>query len=349
MLTAIRKFFGVVAVIWLGWVALDAVVFVLYLAIGIFEGSHTNPEARSTIQLAATVVGQMFLISLFTAPLGVPSCLVWFGIRMVQVSGHRRPEPRLSRRAHHRAHHYLDFGRWFELRDGQPVFTHGKHAGRLLWEVARRDSEYLAWVLGEELPQDTRRIVADALEREARPVERSPLVRRDDTAPAPAIAPVQSSPPPSPEVFTYEAPGVHLCPTCGLRPALFYCRPHRSALCLNCVGLHDSPAECLYVPAWRTEAAFSGMPQPADAVYSYEARGVARCPKCQSRPAVFYCRAHSLSLCLNCVGSHDVSSECYYVPGWRAGGDAPDATNAPDGGPGKTHPRRKTGDIFGIS
>jgi hypothetical protein len=54
-------------------------------------------------------------------------------------------------------------------------------------------------------------------------------------------------------VYTYEAPGLPLCPECGMRPVIFYCRSHLQELCLECVVSHDRPRECVYVPGWRGE------------------------------------------------------------------------------------------------
>jgi hypothetical protein len=268
-------------------------------------------------------------------------------LKLFQASGHRKHKRRVGRRDYPDPRHYMDFAKWFEQRNGQPVFTHGKHAGRLLRDVARKDPEYLHWMLGEDIPQDTKRIVAEALERDHQPIERCAVLRLDDrsvTLPPEAEVhpPVQP-----PEVFTYEAPGISLCPTCGLRPGLFYCRPHQSPLCLNCIATHDSPAECSYIPGWRKEAAVSGLPQAADASYSYEAPRLPMCPQCKRRPALFYCQAHRLSVCLNCVGSHDVPDECAYVPGWRA--EKSDDKRAPTDASGRIQGKTKTGDVLGIS
>lgn len=59
------------------------------------------------------------------------------------------------------------------------------------------------------------------------------------------------TPPLQPEVYTYSAPGVPMCPKCGERPAIFHCLTHRQAVCLQCVAKHDQPAECFYVPVFR--------------------------------------------------------------------------------------------------
>jgi hypothetical protein len=64
-------------------------------------------------------------------------------------------------------------------------------------------------------------------------------------------APTSSASPAEPDVYTYSAPGVPMCPECGHRPVIFYCSTHKSAVCLECVAGHDEPRECVYVPAFR--------------------------------------------------------------------------------------------------
>ncbi len=61
---------------------------------------------------------------------------------------------------------YLDLGRWFETRHGEPAFAKGKqHRGKLLSEVAREDPSYLHWMLRlSDLPEDTSQIVRKALD-----------------------------------------------------------------------------------------------------------------------------------------------------------------------------------------
>jgi hypothetical protein len=289
----------------------------------------------------------MFLVSLFTSPVGILSCIVWFGLKLVRVSGPRKDKRRVLGRARPEAPRYVDYAGWFEQRNGQAVFTRGKHAGRFLQEVAKKDPEYLHWMLGEWIPEDTKGIVVRALERECPPNEPREPLGHDHGPPALPLASEVHPSVQAAEVFTYEAPGLSLCPTCGLRPGLFYCRRHQSPLCLNCMGPHDSPQECSYIPAWKKEAAFSGLPQPADSVYSDEAPGLPKCPQCKLRPALYYCRAHRRVLCLNCVGSHDVPAECSYVPGWRA--EMSDDKDAPTDAQGGIRARPKTGDVFGIS
>jgi DNA polymerase-3 subunit epsilon len=58
---------------------------------------------------------------------------------------------------------FMDLGRWFEAKVGEPHFTRGKHVGRALKEVAETDSDYLDWMLGEDVPEDTALMVARAL------------------------------------------------------------------------------------------------------------------------------------------------------------------------------------------
>ncbi len=237
---------------------------------------------------------------IFRGVCGVPSCLAWFGLKLVQVLGQQKSTPRYSSAAYGQEPWRANVSR------PSPLEAYEEHRGVLL----PREREFT--------PPD---------------VQKPP-----DTSPAPAQAPDS--------VYTYEAPGRPLCPQCGLRPALFYCPAHQSPLCLNCVGSHDVPAECAYVPGWRTEAAFTGESQAPGATYSYEAPGLPLCPQCSLRPALFYCRTHRSSLCLNCIGSHDVPGDCSYDPSWRA--------RKSDGGHSQTWSpsrptRRKTGDVFGIS
>jgi hypothetical protein len=63
--------------------------------------------------------------------------------------------------------------------------------------------------------------------------------------------PASSIVPPGPEVYTYSAPGMPMCPERGQRPAIFYCSTHQTALCLKCVARHDKRGECFYFPAFR--------------------------------------------------------------------------------------------------
>jgi hypothetical protein len=71
--------------------------------------------------------------------------------------------------------------------------------------------------------------------------------------------PAASTPTVPPEVYTYSAPGVPMCPQCGERPAIFHCLTHRQAVCLQCVAKHDQVAECFYVPAFRAPKSDAGQ------------------------------------------------------------------------------------------
>jgi hypothetical protein len=71
--------------------------------------------------------------------------------------------------------------------------------------------------------------------------------------------PASSTFPPGPDVYTYSARGMPMCPECGQRPAIFYCSTHHSAVCLGCVVRHDDPGGCVYVPAFRAPKPAAGL------------------------------------------------------------------------------------------
>jgi len=71
--------------------------------------------------------------------------------------------------------------------------------------------------------------------------------------------PAGSAVPLGPDVFTYSAPGVPMCPTCEERPAIFFCLTHQSAVCLECVAKHDVPGECSYLPSFRAPKPIAGQ------------------------------------------------------------------------------------------
>jgi len=71
--------------------------------------------------------------------------------------------------------------------------------------------------------------------------------------------PASSTFPPGPDVYTYSAPGMPMCPECGQRPAIFYCSTHHRGLCLECVARHDEPSECVYIPAFRAPMPTAGQ------------------------------------------------------------------------------------------
>ena len=87
------------------------------------------------------------------------------------------------------------------------------------------------------------------------------VLNPDRVAPLPQTQPVYPSslsPPSKPDVYTYSAPGLPMCPLCGERPAIFYCLTHRQAACLQCVAKHDQATECFYVPAFRAPRSSAG-------------------------------------------------------------------------------------------
>ncbi len=86
---------------------------------------------------------------------------------------------------------------------------------------------------------------------EAPPITTAQLGREATSSPIPAEQ--QLLEPLERKVYTYEAPGLPLCPECRERPAIFYCAHHSKFLCLQCVVVHDDPGICQYVPAFRAK------------------------------------------------------------------------------------------------
>ncbi len=76
--------------------------------------------------------------------------------------------------------------------------------------------------------------------------------------------PASSAVPPGPDVYTYSAPGMPMCPKCEQRPAIFYCSTHQSAVCLECVAKHDESGECVYVPAYRAPKPPAAQPTTSE-------------------------------------------------------------------------------------
>jgi DNA polymerase III subunit epsilon len=63
---------------------------------------------------------------------------------------------------------FLDSGRKFESRHGEPSFAFGKYRGQTLSKIAQEDPDYLQWMLtgmDPQLPEDTREVIEDALRR----------------------------------------------------------------------------------------------------------------------------------------------------------------------------------------
>jgi len=62
--------------------------------------------------------------------------------------------------------------------------------------------------------------------------------------------------------------------------------------------------------------------------YTYSAPGMPMCPRCEERPAIFYCSTHQSAVCLECVAKHDQPEKCVYVPAFRAARPTVKATKA---------------------
>jgi DNA polymerase-3 subunit epsilon len=58
---------------------------------------------------------------------------------------------------------FVDKGRKFEWRNGHAAFAFGEHRGKLLKDVLKEKPDYLQWMLGRDFPEDTKQIVAGAL------------------------------------------------------------------------------------------------------------------------------------------------------------------------------------------
>ncbi len=70
---------------------------------------------------------------------------------------------------------YVDPDRKLEWRDGEACFAFGKHAGRLLRDVALSDSDYLGWILSADFPETLKAILRESLEgRFPRPPSENP-------------------------------------------------------------------------------------------------------------------------------------------------------------------------------
>lgn len=59
---------------------------------------------------------------------------------------------------------FADSGRWFYFRFGLPTFAFGKHKGTA---INRVDRGYLNWMLGQDIPDDTKSLVKRALAGES--------------------------------------------------------------------------------------------------------------------------------------------------------------------------------------
>jgi len=62
-----------------------------------------------------------------------------------------------------RPNRFADSGYWFLVEHGLPVFNKSKHKGEPLLEVAKSDPSFLNWMLTKDIPDDTKKIVRNAL------------------------------------------------------------------------------------------------------------------------------------------------------------------------------------------
>lgn len=85
---------------------------------------------------------------------------------------------------------------------------------------------------------------------------------------------------------------------------------------------------------------------PEPGVYTYSAPGMPMCPKCEERPAIFYCTTHQNATCLGCVSKHDEPGECVYVPVFRAPKPAVEQAMTP--APARPPSAPKPGGILGL-
>jgi DNA polymerase-3 subunit epsilon len=61
---------------------------------------------------------------------------------------------------------YADAGRWFIRRNGDLIFTKGKHRGKPLAQVASAATDYLEWMVNNcALPEDSAKFVQQAIAR----------------------------------------------------------------------------------------------------------------------------------------------------------------------------------------
>jgi hypothetical protein len=182
--------------------------------------------------------------------------------------------------AEFRKSYFLTFCGWVALvciavALGVPLFevTTGIRVPRTVWPGLMLVASFplaLIWLVGTLVHRSRVRrakIQAEAFAEAAQRMNRGPQaghvpsqVRTSGVVglPAPSALPqanpaasASSFPPAAPDVYTYSAPGMPMCPLCGQRPIIFYCSTHQTGVCLDCVTKHDEPGECVYVPAYR--------------------------------------------------------------------------------------------------
>lgn len=58
---------------------------------------------------------------------------------------------------------FVDQGRRFEWRNGHAAFAFGEHRGKLLRDLVKEKPDYLQWMLEKDFPEETKKIVTEAL------------------------------------------------------------------------------------------------------------------------------------------------------------------------------------------
>ncbi len=150
---------------WMKWAGWSALIF-FPVGVGLIAVANEPPvdqtleEVGSSFAAVGVVCGLIFLRSLWS----------WerWKFRAAAWRAGRKSRPRLSGRHSHRSRdEYADAGRWFKWRDGQATFAQRKYRGQTLTAVAKSSPDYLQWMLRLDLPVDTRRMVAYALNAES--------------------------------------------------------------------------------------------------------------------------------------------------------------------------------------
>ena len=71
---------------------------------------------------------------------------------------------------------FVDTGRRFRWRDGEPVFNFGEYRGQSLRSVAQKNPDYLTWMLKKDFSGDVRVLVQDALDGKIAPKSQAGVV-----------------------------------------------------------------------------------------------------------------------------------------------------------------------------
>lgn len=160
--------------------------------------------------------GTAYIVTVFVSFIGVPASIIWAVLKTISVLGTRRVEQPAPAPA---------------LYVPSPVST----------------SSVLGHTTPAVLPQAKR-------SEPPRQVSTSGILGLSTpsaSTQAKHAEPPNSASPDKPDVYTYTAPGMPMCPQCKQLPTIFYCTTHQTAVCLECVVKHDEREECVYVPAYR--------------------------------------------------------------------------------------------------